>query len=120
MCFSNEFSTFSHKLIYFDLQVGPEVPIVQTLDSHATSLTAMETSSVHIHKSLTAVSDKQTHHRLRENQGRKRAEDLNERVLWWSIIETFGILTISFGQVLILRNFFTERKPTSSAGYARM
>lgn len=43
--------------------------------------------------------------------GRKRAEDINERVLWWSILETFGILVISIAQVLVLRNFFTDRKP---------
>uniref|UniRef100_A0A8C0EBF3 Transmembrane p24 trafficking protein 3 n=1 Tax=Bubo bubo TaxID=30461 RepID=A0A8C0EBF3_BUBBB len=27
-CFSNEFSTFSHKTIYFDFQVGDEPPIL--------------------------------------------------------------------------------------------
>lgn len=43
--------------------------------------------------------------------GRKRAEDINERVLWWSILETFGVLVISIAQVLVLRNFFTDRKP---------
>lgn len=119
ICFSNEFSTFSHKIVYFDLQVGEEAPLLESLEKHATSLTKMETSAQDIHKALERTGDFQTHHRLRENQGRKRAEDLNERVLWWSIIETFGILTISIGQVLILRNFFTERKP-NAAGYARM
>lgn len=27
ICFSNEFSTFSHKLVYMDLQVGDEDPL---------------------------------------------------------------------------------------------
>lgn len=99
--------------------MGEEAPIIETLGKHAESLTQMESSSQNVHKSLERIGDYQTHYRLRENQGRKRAEDLNERVLWWSIIETFGILTISIGQVLILRNFFTERKP-QTAGYARM
>lgn len=30
MCFSNEFSTYSHKLIYFDFQVGEEAPLPGT------------------------------------------------------------------------------------------
>lgn len=30
MCFSNEFSTFSHKLVYFDFQVGEETPLPGT------------------------------------------------------------------------------------------
>lgn len=71
----------------------------------------METSAQEIHKSLNTILDFQTHHRLREAQGRKRAEDLNERVLWWSIMETFAILTITIGQVFVLKNFFTEKKP---------
>lgn len=110
-CFSNEFSTFSHKLIYMDFQVGDEQPL-PGIDEHATVLTQLEASSQEIHKSLNAILDYQTHHRLREAQGRKRAEDLNERVLWWSLTETIAVLTIAIGQVLVLRNFFSEKKPS--------
>lgn len=70
----------------------------------------MESSAQEIHKSLNSILDFQTHHRLREAQGRKRAEDLNERVLWWSVQETILIIVTSVGQVLILRNFFTDKK----------
>lgn len=38
ICFSNEFSTFSHKLVYFDFQVGEETPLPGTSD-HQTALT---------------------------------------------------------------------------------
>ncbi|EAT36148.1 AAEL011755-PB [Aedes aegypti] len=110
-CFSNEFSTFSHKLIYMDFQVGDEQPL-PGVDEHATVLTQLESSSQEIHKSLNAILDYQTHHRLREAQGRKRAEDLNERVLWWSLTETVAILVIAVGQVIVLRNFFSEKKPS--------
>ena len=72
----------------------------------------MESSAQEIHKNLNSILDYQTHHRLREAQGRKRAEDLNERVLWWSVQETIAIIIISVGQVLILKNFFTDRKST--------
>lgn len=109
-CFSNEFSTFSHKLVYMDFQIGEDAPLFN-LEEHATALTQLETATQEIHKSLNSILDYQTHHRLREAQGRKRAEDINERVLWWSIVETFGILVISIAQVLVLRNFFTDRKP---------
>lgn len=71
----------------------------------------MESSAQDLHKALTTILDFQTHHRLREAQGRKRAEDLNERVLWWSILETVAVITIAVGQVFVLKNFFTERKP---------
>ena len=32
-------------------------------------------------------------------QGRKRAEDLNERIMIWSIFVTVAILFVGFGQV---------------------
>lgn len=72
----------------------------------------METSAEAIHKSLTTVADFQTQHKLREAQGRKRAEDLNERVFWWSLMETIAILTVGIGQVCILKNFFSEKRPS--------
>ncbi len=70
----------------------------------------MEQSSVNIHESLNTMIDLQTHYRLNESKGRKRAEDLNNRVLWWSIIETSVVLLIGFGQVMVLKNFFTDKK----------
>jgi len=110
-CFSNEFSTFSHKLVYMDLQVGDE-PSLPGVGEHVTAMTQMETSSQSIHENLNTVVDYQTHHRLRESQGRKRAEDLNERVQLWSILETLTVVVISVGQVLVLRNFFSEKRPS--------
>ncbi|XP_073984206.1 transmembrane emp24 domain-containing protein [Rhodnius prolixus] len=110
-CFSNEFSTFSHKLVYMDFQVGDEAPL-PGIGEHATVMTQMETSAEAIHKSLTTVADFQTQHKLREAQGRKRAEDLNERVFWWSLMETIAILTVGIGQVCILKNFFSEKRPS--------
>ncbi|BES95268.1 unnamed protein product [Nesidiocoris tenuis] len=109
ICFSNEFSTFSHKLVYMDLQVGEEAPLPGM--GHSTVMTQMETSADSVHKALLSVADFQTHHRLRESQGRKRAEDLNERVFWWSLIETACILVVGIGQVCVLKNFFSEKRP---------
>lgn len=112
-CFSNEFSTYSHKLVYMDFQVGDELPL-PGLGEHVTVMTQMESSAQEVHKHLSNILDYQTHHRLREAQGRKRAEELNERVLWWSVMETACILFIAVGQTLILKNFFTDRSPSQS------
>lgn len=90
-------------------QVGDE-PSLPGLDEHATALTQFQASAEDIHKSLNAILDYQTHHRLREAQGRKRAEDLNERVLWWSFCECMAVLIIGISQVLVLKNFFTEKQ----------
>uniref|UniRef100_A0A1B6F8B8 GOLD domain-containing protein n=1 Tax=Cuerna arida TaxID=1464854 RepID=A0A1B6F8B8_9HEMI len=109
ICFSNEFSTFSHKLVYIYLQVGEE-PVLPGVNNHTTVMTQMELSIQEIHESLKSVLDHQTYHRLREAQGRKRAEDLNDRVLLWSLIETVAILFASIGQVFMLKHLFSERK----------
>lgn len=92
----------------------------------------MESSAQNIHEKLKVVDDYQTHHRLREATGRKQAEDLNERVLWWSLGQTAVLLAIGIGQVrvllvpirgptisyatlfpfqvLVLRSFFTDKR----------
>ncbi|XP_064091815.1 transmembrane emp24 domain-containing protein 7-like [Macrobrachium nipponense] len=114
VCFSNEFSTFSHKLIYVDFQVGDE-PQLPGVGDHYTAMTQMESSSQKIHENLNSILDYQTHHRLREAQGRKRAEDLNERVLFWAMGETLGILVIAVGQVMILKNFFADKKSNQAS-----
>jgi len=97
--------------VNMDFQVGDEQPL-PGLGEHVTVMTQMESSTQEIHKSLNSIIDYQTHHRLREAQGRKRAEDLNERVMWWSILETLAVLIITVGQVLVLKNFFAEKKPS--------
>ena len=50
-CFSNEFSTFTHKVVYFDFQAGDEEPKWRT-EGENTALTSLEMSSVTMHESL--------------------------------------------------------------------
>ena len=51
-CFSNEFSTFTHKVIYFDFQAGDEEPKWKNMGGENTALTSLEMSSVTMHESL--------------------------------------------------------------------
>ncbi|NXJ71436.1 TMED3 protein, partial [Rostratula benghalensis] len=73
----------------------------------------MESACVTIHEALNTVIDSQTHYRLREAQDRSRAEDLNGRVSYWSVGETFILFVVSVGQVMLLKSFFTEKRPGS-------
>lgn len=75
----------------------------------------MESACVTIHEALRTVIDSQTHYRLREAQDRARAEDLNSRVSYWSAGETVALFVVSISQVLLLRSFFTEKRPISRA-----
>jgi len=114
-CFSNEFSTFSHKLVYIDFQVGDEDPL-PGLEGAAAPLTQMESSAQEIHENLNAVIDYQTHHRLRETQGRHRAEELNERIMVWSVFVTVAIFAVGIGQIWVLKSFFAEKRPSQMYG----
>lgn len=75
----------------------------------------MEQAAVNIHESLNTILDAQTHYRLNEAKGRKRAEELNSRVMSWSLFETCVVLIIGIGQVMILKNFFTDKRSMVSA-----
>jgi hypothetical protein len=109
VCFSNEFSTYTHKLVFFDWQVGDETPLLSP-SSPEKALTFMESSAQSIHDKLNEIIDDQTHYRLREAQGRAHAEDLNERVQLWSIAQLVVIIVVGFLQVTLIRSFFANRK----------
>lgn len=112
-CFSNEFSTFTHKTVYFDFQVGDDPPLFPN-ENRVSALTQMESACVTMHEAMKSVIDYQTHFRLREAQGRSRAEDLNSRVAFWSIGEALILLVVSLGQVVLLRSFFSDKRTTYS------
>lgn len=61
-----------------------------------------------------AAIDSQMRYRLREAQDRSRAEDLNDRVAYWSVGETLVLLAVSISQVGLLKSFFTEKQPATN------
>jgi len=73
----------------------------------------METSCQALYESLKVTIDYQTHHRLRESQGRGFAEDLSEKVFYWSVLESIIVIVVGVGQICVLRSFFCERSATS-------
>merc|ERR1712226_1468299 len=101
--------------VYIDFQVGDEAPL-PGMEGAVEPLTQMETSAQEIHENLNAVIDYQTHHRLRETQGRHRAEELNERIMVWSVFVTVAIFSVGFGQVFVLKSFFAEKRPSRMYG----
>ncbi|MCJ8737356.1 hypothetical protein PDJAM_G00022970 [Pangasius djambal] len=113
VCFSNEFSTFSHKTVYLDFRSGNQERLLPGMNK-PTALTQMESACLSIHEILKVVADSQTRYRLREAQDRIRAEDLSARVSYWSIGEAVIICVVSIGQVLMLKSFFKEKKTIST------
>lgn len=113
-CFNNEFSTFSHKLVYFEFILGEEEQLPNISHAAATAMTKFEAAAENIHENLNSIFDAQTHYRLSEAKGRKRAEDLNSRVLWWSAFETVAVVVIGAVQVWTLKSFFSGHRGYSA------
>ncbi|XP_068616634.1 transmembrane emp24 domain-containing protein 3 [Brachionichthys hirsutus] len=114
VCFSNDFSTFTHKTVYLEFRHGDERPLLENM-IRATALTQLESSCVSIHEILKVVISSQTWYRLREAHDRSGAEHLLDRVTYWSVAETVFLFVIGIGQVLLLRSFFTEKRGSVSA-----
>ncbi|KAM6949969.1 transmembrane emp24 domain-containing protein 3 [Lycodopsis pacificus] len=114
VCFSNEFSTFTHKTVYLDFRHGDEEPLIHTMTG-SSALTQLESSCVAIHEVLKTVADSQTWYRLREAHDRTKADHLLDRVTYWSVGETVLLFVIGVGQVMMLKSFFSERKGSVAA-----
>uniref|UniRef100_A0A915E6Q0 GOLD domain-containing protein n=1 Tax=Ditylenchus dipsaci TaxID=166011 RepID=A0A915E6Q0_9BILA len=110
VCFSNEFSTFSHKVVYMDWQFGDSEHANGRPTPRVGTMNQLDSSSANIGDKLRIVDDYQTHHRLREATSRKRAEDLNERIFIWSLGQTAIVVLLGIGQVLLLRSFFSDKR----------
>ncbi|KRY57995.1 Transmembrane emp24 domain-containing protein 7 [Trichinella britovi] len=106
-CFSNEFSTFSHKVVYMNWKVGKNEDV--SVD-HAKLMSFIQISSSNMHERFKMLLERQTHIRLNAASGLKFAEDLNERVTWWSVCQTVIMVIIAVVQVMILKSFFSDRE----------
>lgn len=113
-CFSNEFSTFSHKVVFIDLKpVDTDNLAVEAGNKRPSANTASEAACDEIHDSMNEVVNYQKDFRLKEAISRFQAEILNQRVLWWSVFQTIIIAITAITQVMLVKMFFT--KPRLSA-----
>lgn len=120
-CFSNEFSSITHKIVYFELRPEDHVPLaVEGGKRSPTANTQLEESMETIHRYSTDVMAFQKAYRLNEAIGRYQADQLNQTVQWWSLVQSVVILVAGLGEIFVLKRFFTDRKeelvPSSLSG----
>lgn len=113
-CFGNEFSISSHKLVYFELAVGDEeealLPDEKPEYKAAMDVARFQIAAQTIYENLESISEAQTQYRLSEAVQRKRAQDLNSRVMWWSAAETVAVFLVGFIQVWTVKRFFSQHR----------
>ncbi|VDM33465.1 unnamed protein product [Hydatigera taeniaeformis] len=109
LCFSNEFSSVTHKIVYMNWELESEKsnPIGDA------PLTMVDSTMYAIHENLKNAAAAQTRVRLQEATSRSFVEALNERVTWGSFIHVIVILVVAVGQVYLLRSLFNS--PSSLA-----
>ena len=114
VCFSNAFSSVTHKVIYFELRPEQQRPLGGEIGvTKPTVHTQLEQYQEALYQYLQMVVALQTEYRLREAKGRYEAEELHNKVQYQSLFFTFSIMLTGLGQVYVLRTFFSEHKPAT-------
>ncbi|KAI8988676.1 emp24/gp25L/p24 family/GOLD-domain-containing protein [Pilobolus umbonatus] len=113
-CFSNDMSTFVDKLIDFEITVENEVrPNFQKDASgreQPAKLTEMEESLFRLSGSLTHIARTQKYFRTRENRNAATVASTEDRILWFSFLESVAIVVMACLQVIVIKNFFKTKK----------
>ncbi|KAI0039393.1 hypothetical protein FA95DRAFT_1504243 [Auriscalpium vulgare] len=109
-CFENDMSTLTDKLVEFDIMVESEprreVPAKPSQISEHTS--ALEESIFRLSSMLANIKRTQKYFHTRENRGFSIVKSTQNRLFWYAVFETLGVVGMAIFQVYILQNFFNK------------
>ncbi|KAF9474489.1 hypothetical protein BDN70DRAFT_815609 [Pholiota conissans] len=109
-CFENDMSTLTDKLVDFDIMVESEPrrepPAKPGQISEQTS--ALEESVFRLNGMLMNIKRMQKHHHTQENRGFSIVKSTQNRLFWYAILESLGVIAMAVLQVYILQTFFTK------------
>ncbi|THU98533.1 hypothetical protein K435DRAFT_777416 [Dendrothele bispora CBS 962.96] len=109
-CFENDMSTLTEKLIDFDIMVESEprreAPAKPGQISEQTS--ALEESIFRLNGMLMNIKRTQKHFHTRENRGFSIVKSTQNRLFWYAVFESAGIISMAIFQVYVLQTFFTR------------
>ncbi|KTW32398.1 uncharacterized protein T551_00488 [Pneumocystis jirovecii RU7] len=125
-CFSNNMSAVTEKTV--DFQISPygccDAQLLwinnRQVENEPRAMLPERAEGVHeqtgildeflykISNSFTAIRNSQKHLRLRESRNLSTVRSTETRIIWFSLVESFLIITVSLLQVIILKTFFTK------------
>ena len=107
-CFSNEFSTITHKFVFFSLFPAEPESLREEAGEppYPSVLTLMQTLMEDIHKQSSEVESLQQDLQSKGALSFNIAEELNKNVMLWSVTVASVILFTSLGQTFVLRRLF--------------
>ncbi|KAJ7916532.1 emp24/gp25L/p24 family/GOLD-domain-containing protein [Mycena leptocephala] len=109
-CFENDMSTLTEKLVDFDIMVESEprreAPAKPGQISEHTS--ALEESVFRLNGMLMNIKRTQKHFHTRENRGFSIVRSTQNRLFWYAVLESLGVIAMAVFQVYVLQTFFTK------------
>ncbi|CBY01611.1 similar to transmembrane emp24 domain-containing protein 2 precursor [Plenodomus lingam JN3] len=108
-CFNNEMSTWTEKMVDFEIAVENEterakIPSKQGSSPEQTSV--LEESILKVSAQLSTISRNQKYFRTRENRNFSTVKSTEKRIFNFSLMESGLIVTMAGLQVFIVRFFF--------------
>ncbi|GLB42984.1 putative emp24/gp25L/p24 family/GOLD [Lyophyllum shimeji] len=108
-CFENDISTLTAKLVDFDIMVESEprreAPAKPGQIADQTS--ALEESVFRLNGMLMNIKRLQKHFHTSENRGFSVVQSTQNRIFWYAVLQTLGVVGMAVLQVYILQTFFT-------------
>ncbi|KAI0739480.1 emp24/gp25L/p24 family/GOLD-domain-containing protein [Daedaleopsis nitida] len=109
-CFENDMSTLTEKLVDFDIMVESEPrrepPAKPSQIADQTS--ALEESIFRLNGMLINIKRTQKYFHTRENRGFDTVKTTQNRLWWYAVLESLGVIGMAVFQVYVLQTFFTK------------
>ncbi|KAJ6241592.1 transmembrane emp24 domain-containing protein a [Anaeramoeba flamelloides] len=103
-CFGNEMSTLTSKEVNFNIQLGARASESDLAKKR--NLTQLENGVIELQGGLQEILSEQHYLMIRERRHRNTTESTNTRVLCWSFLEAFLLMTMSIAQIYYLKSMF--------------
>ncbi|XP_013772383.1 transmembrane emp24 domain-containing protein eca-like [Limulus polyphemus] len=95
--------------VHLDIQVGEHAVDYGNV-AQKEKLTELQLRVRQLLDQAEQITKEQNYQRYREERFRGTSESTNQRVLWWSITQTFILLVMGFWQMKHLKSFFEAKK----------
>jgi len=109
-CFENDMSTLTDKLVDFDIMVEsePRREAPAKAGQIAEHTSSLEESVFRLNGMLMNIKRMQKHHHTQENRGFSIVKSTQNRLFWYAVLESIGVVCMAVLQVYILQTFFTK------------
>ncbi|MDI1485735.1 MAG: hypothetical protein OHK93_003924 [Ramalina farinacea] len=117
-CFNNEMSTYTDKMVDFEIAVegeGPSAHLPARQGTPPEQTSALEESIMKVSRDLSTINRNQKYFRTRENRNFSTVKSTEARIFNFSVVESGLMVAMAGLQVFIVRFFFQGARKGESA-----